>query len=547
MIIIDMNDFCHDLEVIPQFTGTCWFNAILMITLYSSGVSRFIREIAIRDNWRKSEDGFKVAFYNILSYINRIRHNPNNKEKRDEINRKLNEYLFKIKPEILLLDLIERKDKKLKEFFISVNKDSSKKINLSLNFIYIISFMKVLNINFIDIYCDLYNNYNVLDMNHDIKTEDEMEEKLNSNPDVIIYTDSFLNSSDYLGEDYEYDEIYDTNTYNLNINDLKKHKEIIKFNGCNYKLDSVLISNYNNEIYKHAIAGITCNNNHYVYNGWNATTNDPGLKQKEGSVLPCSLMKYDWNVRKDEGFCLNTKTCKLDFIDPSFEDKKLCFSFAKDKRLLIYVRVDDEMNNNKISKEDISSKTPELSGVSEMIKNIHNIDTLTKEELREALFENFKLVNLNKYSTSKLRELYYKLLIKNYNLKQSKSKSKPKSKDMKNLYVDKPKDINEIMNKYPHMKNLYTDKPKKVVKEKPLLKKDLIQAILAKYPYMKNLNSKTKDELALILNGKKPEVVPIVKKPLLKKQDLIELVKKQKPHLKGLAKLTKQQLEAILK
>jgi len=65
---------------------------------------------------------------------------------------------------------------------------------------------------------------------------------------------------------------------------------------------------------------------------------------------------------------------------------------------------------------------------------------------------------------------------------------------------------------------------------------------------MKNLNSKTKDELALILSGKKPEVVPVVvKKPLLKKQDLIELVKKQKPHLKGLAKLTKQQLEAILK
>jgi len=38
---------------------------------------------------------------------------------------------------------------------------------------------------------------------------------------------------------------------------------------------------------------------------------------------------------------------------------------------------------------------------------------------------------------------------------------------------------------------------------------------------MKNLNSKTKDELALILTGEKPEIVPVVKKQILKKQNLI--------------------------
>lgn len=58
-------DYCANIEVIPQYSGTCWFNAILMICLYSEGVSRVFRETSIRDNWANSEDGFKVALFNI--------------------------------------------------------------------------------------------------------------------------------------------------------------------------------------------------------------------------------------------------------------------------------------------------------------------------------------------------------------------------------------------------------------------------------------------------------------------------------------------------
>ncbi len=32
-------DKCLDLSVIPQFEGTCWFNAILMIALYSQNLA----------------------------------------------------------------------------------------------------------------------------------------------------------------------------------------------------------------------------------------------------------------------------------------------------------------------------------------------------------------------------------------------------------------------------------------------------------------------------------------------------------------------------
>lgn len=42
--------YCKALEVIPQFLGSCWFNVILMIMLYSDGVSNVISRTAIRDN-----------------------------------------------------------------------------------------------------------------------------------------------------------------------------------------------------------------------------------------------------------------------------------------------------------------------------------------------------------------------------------------------------------------------------------------------------------------------------------------------------------------
>jgi len=48
-IIIFINDKCKNLDVIPQFSGTCWFNAILMASLYSEG-SRNILLKQIKDN-----------------------------------------------------------------------------------------------------------------------------------------------------------------------------------------------------------------------------------------------------------------------------------------------------------------------------------------------------------------------------------------------------------------------------------------------------------------------------------------------------------------
>ena len=48
---------CSDVLTIPQFTGTCWFNALLMAMLYSDGTrSFFLRELAVKFKSKRKQD-----------------------------------------------------------------------------------------------------------------------------------------------------------------------------------------------------------------------------------------------------------------------------------------------------------------------------------------------------------------------------------------------------------------------------------------------------------------------------------------------------------
>ena len=43
-------DSCNTVITIPQFTGTCWFNALLMALFYSDGMRKYLT-----NNLKKSE------------------------------------------------------------------------------------------------------------------------------------------------------------------------------------------------------------------------------------------------------------------------------------------------------------------------------------------------------------------------------------------------------------------------------------------------------------------------------------------------------------
>ena len=121
---------------------------------------------------------------------------------------------------------------------------------------------------------------------------------------------------------------------------LKSMQEKIVYNSKEYNLDSVVLANWNNP--RHAIAGITCKKDRYVYNGWTRTSMDPAMvNQLVDRNIPCELMKFNWNIIKHSDFCLNVIKCIPDKLKKKLKNKdELCFNFSKGKRILIYVRKD---------------------------------------------------------------------------------------------------------------------------------------------------------------------------------------------------------------
>jgi hypothetical protein len=67
-------NYCEQIPVIPQNLGTCWFNAILMAMIYSDGLSQYVYEKAIEDNWDKDEKGaFKTLMLLFMNYVRAIK------------------------------------------------------------------------------------------------------------------------------------------------------------------------------------------------------------------------------------------------------------------------------------------------------------------------------------------------------------------------------------------------------------------------------------------------------------------------------------------
>ena len=105
-------------------------------------------------------------------------------------------------------------------------------------------------------------------------------------------------------------------------------------NGIDMPVDCVFLTNYaNKHDGLHEIVGLTCKGKRYVYNGWAAYTKDPGMTDTTSSSAPCELMKYDWLAQQGNDFCLSTKLCKLD----TDIDGRMCFNFGEGYRCAAYV------------------------------------------------------------------------------------------------------------------------------------------------------------------------------------------------------------------
>jgi hypothetical protein len=392
-----MSNICNDLKVIPQFEGTCWFNAFLMSVLYSQYARKMM--IKVSKTWDKKDN-----FLNILKYI--LKKNYNDPS--------IATYYNKIQPEILLFKFLKNYDKEKEHLFKNrIRKDISRFGWTQLYFPY---FLKSLDNKTIDIYydknkddyiIDFYKNlkiqlnekstiissytYNKININ---KEKKEILQSIKDIPNFIILFHSELSQSTVIPNGFnslkKYNknegEVFDLNSYNIKVNGIKEYKDVITFNGIKYKLDSCIISNFDTISNKnHVICGITCNENRYVYNGWTRKTEDPAMKKnedivKEGNYFPCSLMKFDWDLRKNKEFCLNPIQCKLDFV---IDKNDLCFSFNKGDRILLYVRIDEDIKTTNIT--TLNSSKIKLSNIKLLLKDFYQIDKLNEEELKNHL------------------------------------------------------------------------------------------------------------------------------------------------------------------
>lgn len=371
---------CDNYPVIPQYSGTCWFNSIITACCYSQG----LREVFINNSltWN-NKNSFVKYFKTILKYAYTY-------DKR----------VLKYNTDHLLLKYLVSFDKKLETYMKQMIQYYYGNPKAVYGFItYIIKFLKNFNIKCLD-FIKLDDKY-LVDFDKNIKLEIKLDPIIETNysytlkesykenkyefkdirfkvkeklekpdlttiPDVIIINPNALNT--YLFENNQLLP-YATKKIKL-INDDKYNNDFINYKGFNYKLDAVILCNYNmNETGGHAILGLTCGNNRYVYNSF--------IINKK-----CKLYKFKWNINEDKKFQFNYNKCKMEY--KTNDKKNQVFSFNKGPRLLIYVK--EKVDYFSISKKD------------ELLDNFYDFENYSKRQLQTIV------KNINKDYINKTKE-----------------------------------------------------------------------------------------------------------------------------------------------
>ena len=363
---------CDNVITIPQFTGTCWFNTLLMNMFYSDGMRNFfmnhIKTITTKE---------KQHVVNVISDILHKQYYGNRKN--------FKRFYNELSPENLL-EFLHKEDGKL--FYFDKNKECGynmlpyftrfvKYLEMENKVLYLHSEptseglkglfyssynlpIKIMRIDgtpreepliegfdYIRMHTLLRSDTNKNMTDSDMVTLLENYDKLyNGHVNMIkkgkskkkkvdilvVSTPSILTSSLHRNKLIDYDMFRDGKVSDELVGDK------IIYNNEVYVLDTLALSNYDRtKIGRgHAIAGVTCMGDRYMYNGWLGSTKDPAKsKNVEGRDTPCDLMKYDW-FNNSGDFCLNLEKCKLD--KEILGKSELCFNVKKGDRTYIYVK-----------------------------------------------------------------------------------------------------------------------------------------------------------------------------------------------------------------
>jgi hypothetical protein len=339
---------CNKSLTIFQTSGTCWFNAILMAIFYSDGMRKLL--IPRIKKWTTINSPKQIIKDIVL------KHHVNISDKHIK-------FFKKFKPEILLKELYLDNP----EIF-NFNPDKGEGYFAGRYFTKLLKYLDINDISLLDAikssegkgYNKLfYSQYNI------VKDTKNPMKKIYGKPSTIKETNIYLSKTPevlIIMTKKESDiKFYPSHYYKST---LQFNEEII-YNGIKYVADSLLLANFNQQQCKkgHEIAGVTCNNKRYMYNGWTSQTADVGISGELKQKIPCSLMPHDWLDYTKSGFCINMKKCDLFFdINEKIKNKQLCFSYTKGPRIFTYIRKDllEKIDKVLIKKKDEINKVPNI-------------------------------------------------------------------------------------------------------------------------------------------------------------------------------------------
>jgi hypothetical protein len=337
---------CSNVLTYPQYTGTCWFNALIMAVFYSQGVRQTI--VKAREKWEKTTNTKLKPIYKLFAKL------LDTYEGRGKLDAFLvYEAMKNITPEMILQTLYKYDPK---NFYINPTEKNGWQGKL-----YIPQLFKVLDAGdfvALDIVQlpgtnewgifisprnfppDYKKGLNMVDYKI---SNASIKKLIQSNPSIVSVTVGL--------QDMEVIPFFEEFPKLL----LKKiptphpNQRIHAF-GQDFIVDSMILANFNEEICRmgHEIAGVTCNEQRYIYNGWMADTLDAAMiqdirnKQKaKGMSIPCELMEHNW-MKEDNAFCLDPNSCNLDFLSQTHAKRlqfiDVCFKFDEGDRTYLYVR-----------------------------------------------------------------------------------------------------------------------------------------------------------------------------------------------------------------
>lgn len=433
-------EFCNKVITIPQITGTCWFNALMMMFFYSQNSRKLLL-------YYKPFDGRTDILSKTLKSLI-YKNYKLDKKTIDFFNKNtINSILSKFNLEHNIIDFISNKGYYI-PFFIHNLFEAINLNYLTIDYFNTFSYsmygMPIKNFYFsitetVSLFEDNYKNQTYISFLNDFNERYKYKAFIKNKVENVVPLYLIVNmweTQNYLYNYFGYNtdqilqEFNVLNGYNFSASGIYELSNEIIFNGRTYILDSMSLGNFNAQTISlgHAIAGITCKNDRYVYNGWIRNTADPGIKNEIDRTLPCELMSYNWDINTDNEFCINSKACDLNgFLD---RYKDLCFSFNKGDRTLVYILKNDEYksldynksnsNSNSISKFKNKSKSFEKEIKKEIKKDkIKELKKELKKEIKEIKdnidkYTKYKaklndLINIDKKKIKILIEEYKKL------------------------------------------------------------------------------------------------------------------------------------------